>query len=141
MSKTQEQKEAIKAKAKQKKLEKQELLDLELEADDNEISINAAADENSNDININKYSKPITDIKDIFWDIVKRALRTGKADGLEHFIKYLKNKPIHIATICSGTESPIIAIMLIKQGKLAFHNKQSGTNHMQFSQSFSQIWP
>lgn len=55
---------------------------------------------------------PIHDIEDIFEDMAKKAIQQGLGKALEA----LKNQEIRVATMCSGTESPILALDLIFNG-------------------------
>jgi len=52
---------------------------------------------------------PIHSLPDIFLDLVKRA------PNLELLAKTLQDRPLRIATMCSGTESPILAWRLIER--------------------------
>jgi hypothetical protein len=55
---------------------------------------------------------PLHDIHHIFEDLTLRAVELGLCDAL----KTLAGRPINVATMCSGTESPLIALNLISQG-------------------------
>jgi hypothetical protein len=65
-------------------------------------------------IGVDEALKPICDIKDIFGDITDKACKLG----LEKVITHLKGRRLKIATMCSGTESPLLAIQLVSDGKL-----------------------
>ncbi|KAI9820425.1 MAG: hypothetical protein M1832_003758 [Thelocarpon impressellum] len=52
---------------------------------------------------------PMHDIVDIFDDLTKNAVRLGLKDAVEH----LGSHKLRVATMCSGTESPILALDLI----------------------------
>ena len=52
---------------------------------------------------------PISNIEEIFADL------TSRADGLKELVDSLDGKPLKIATMCSGTESPILALGLIAE--------------------------
>lgn len=54
---------------------------------------------------------PLSNIEDIFADMASRALKLGLGDALED----LHNRPINVATMCSGTESPLIALQLLSK--------------------------
>ncbi|TID22279.1 c-5 cytosine-specific dna [Venturia nashicola] len=66
---------------------------------------------------------PLNDIRDIFLDITKKALRTkpnvdlipGLKNDLGDVISYFKGTPLRVGTMCSGTESPILALKLVSQ--------------------------
>ena len=57
---------------------------------------------------------PLSTLDAIFHDLVSRA---WKLIPLEPAIHYLSTKQIHIATMCSGTESPLLAMNQIQDGK------------------------
>lgn len=59
-------------------------------------------------------SPPLHDIRDIFEDAVSNP-KTKEA--LLNAVKYFDGKPIRVATMCSGTESPLLALGLISDGK------------------------
>ncbi|KXT14985.1 hypothetical protein AC579_7740 [Pseudocercospora musae] len=52
---------------------------------------------------------PIFNIDDIFEDLTSRAL----ALGFDRTVHALFNRPIRVATMCSGTESPLLALGMI----------------------------
>lgn len=54
---------------------------------------------------------PISDIGEIFEDIAKKALDRG----LGKVSDYLQGRPLRVATMCSGMESPLLALQLIEQ--------------------------
>lgn len=66
---------------------------------------------------------PLNDIRDIFLDITKKALRTepdidlipGLKNDLKDVIDHFKGTPLRVGTMCSGTESPILALRLVQQ--------------------------
>ena len=53
---------------------------------------------------------PLHDIEDIFGDMTNRAFSFGLEDALKHF----NGAPLRVATMCSGTESPILAMGMIR---------------------------
>lgn len=55
---------------------------------------------------------PMTTIEDIFEDMGARALQMG----LSNVLKELEGHHINVATMCSGTESPILALDLLSKG-------------------------
>lgn len=79
---------------------------------------------------------PISDISDIFLDLTGKALRAteggpvlvkSKAKGqkpatvthdLNDVLKHINGRKLRVATMCSGTESPILALQLINDGRL-----------------------
>lgn len=56
---------------------------------------------------------PISDIREIFLDITLKALKEGLSGVIEKFV----GKQINVATLCSGTESPLLAMTLVQQCK------------------------
>jgi len=56
---------------------------------------------------------PIHNLKDIVTDITKKSL---KYEGTMKMIQHLKNREIRVATMCSGTESPLLALEMIFDG-------------------------
>ena len=57
--------------------------------------------------------RPIHEIEDIFEDM---AIRAGQLD-LENALEKLQGREIRVATMCSGTESPLLALDLIFTGR------------------------
>lgn len=62
---------------------------------------------------IDENAPPMTDIKEIFKDIMKKALKMGFGNCLDE----LQRRSLNVATLCSGTESPILALNMINEGK------------------------
>jgi len=54
---------------------------------------------------------PLFEVKDIFTDATKKAL----ALGLDKSIKNLFGRRLRVATMCSGTESPLLALQMISE--------------------------
>jgi hypothetical protein len=65
-------------------------------------------------IGINEELRPICEIKDIFGDITDNACELG----LNKVIDHLKGRKLKIATMCSGTESPLLAFQLVSDGRV-----------------------
>jgi hypothetical protein len=64
---------------------------------------------------------PISDINDIFEDMVKN-LETIKVKNMEHLsikkaVEHIGSHKLRVATMCSGTESPILALDLVSESK------------------------
>ncbi|KAJ5933706.1 C-5 cytosine methyltransferase [Penicillium verhagenii] len=55
---------------------------------------------------------PMTTLEEIFTDLAQKALSLGLLDVL----KRLNGRPLRVATVCSGTESPLLAIEMIQKG-------------------------
>ncbi|MCJ1389784.1 hypothetical protein MMC18_002641 [Xylographa bjoerkii] len=85
----------------------------------------AAADEPSG--YVNQELRPMHDIAEIFADLTGKALATGLSDALKH----LGSQKLKVATMCSGTESPILALRMIRE-----HLMASG-HHFNFHHVFS----
>lgn len=56
--------------------------------------------------------RPINEIRDMFSDLVEKA----RGLGLGNSPLFSNRRPIRIATMCSGTESPLLACRLIAKG-------------------------
>ncbi|KAF2772471.1 hypothetical protein EJ03DRAFT_324490 [Teratosphaeria nubilosa] len=52
---------------------------------------------------------PLHEIDEIFVDMTERALKMGLGRATTH----LKARPLRVATMCSGTESPILAMQMV----------------------------
>ena len=63
---------------------------------------------------INERAPPLSNPSDIFEDLLERALQQGFRGPLA----FLAGRKVKIATMCSGTESPILACRLIADGEL-----------------------
>jgi hypothetical protein len=59
---------------------------------------------------------PLHDIQSIFNDLTLNAVELGLCDALAK----LAGRPINVATMCSGTESPLIALDCISQGMFMY---------------------
>ena len=53
---------------------------------------------------------PLSGIDEIFADLTSRAVDLGLTKTLQH----LQNRPLRVATMCSGTESPLLALQMIQ---------------------------
>lgn len=56
---------------------------------------------------------PLHTLTDIFADMASNALKMG----FEHVLSRLGSRPLRVATMCSGTEAPLLALELIQTGK------------------------
>ncbi|KAJ5485617.1 hypothetical protein N7539_005605 [Penicillium diatomitis] len=54
---------------------------------------------------------PMHKLEDIYKDIAERAMRLG----LGRFLKHIGKRPLRVATACSGTESPILALEMLRK--------------------------
>jgi hypothetical protein len=82
-------------------------------------STNAKPKTSKRDLDLNL--PPLTHIQDIFLDITKKAL----ALGLDKAIDLLNGGDLKVGTMCSGTESPLLALRLVQQ--CLQNNLNSGT--------------
>lgn len=55
----------------------------------------------------------MSNLEEIFTDIAQKAMGLG----LELVLKRLDGRPLRVATVCSGTESPLLALEMIQHGK------------------------
>jgi len=55
---------------------------------------------------------PMHKLEDIYQDMTAKALPLGLADVLS----ILRDRPLRVATVCSGTESPLMALEMIQKG-------------------------
>ena len=59
---------------------------------------------------------PMSNLKDIYRDLVVRSLR----GGLDDVVERLGGNVIKVATLCSGTESPLLAMQMLAEGACHF---------------------
>lgn len=57
---------------------------------------------------------PIHDLKKIFEQITLHAVQK---DGFKEFLNTLNGRELRVATVCSGTESPILALEMVVSGE------------------------
>ena len=62
---------------------------------------------------IDQSKEPLHDISDIFADMTQKAVDVGFKD----VIRYLGKQKLKVATMCSGTESPLLALGMIRDGE------------------------
>ncbi|KAI9724728.1 MAG: hypothetical protein M1812_000003 [Candelaria pacifica] len=71
---------------------------------------------------------PIHDIEEIFDDMVQNAKKHTSIDSaIKHMADHRKSQKLRVATMCSGTESPILALDLIASAK---HNQTLEMEHV-----------
>lgn len=56
---------------------------------------------------------PIYDLKEIFDVITNRALE----NGLRSFLDHMGSRKLRVVTMCSGTESPILALEMVANSR------------------------
>ena len=67
-------------------------------------------------VGIDENLQPLCKIEEIFVDMTARACKLGFGKVVNH----LKNRKLRVATMCSGTESPILALRLVSDGGVYF---------------------
>ncbi|KAJ8114408.1 hypothetical protein OPT61_g3697 [Boeremia exigua] len=68
---------------------------------------------------------PLDNISDIVADMASRSLELGLRDALLH----LKGQPINVATMCSGTESPLIFLQMLAEALESMGETSFNVNH------------
>ena len=69
---------------------------------------------------------PISAIDDIFLDITTRALQFD----LSKAIKHLGQRPLRVATMCSGTEAPLLSLKLVERALKHLHQPTLNIEHV-----------
>ena len=67
---------------------------------------------------------PIHDIATIFSDMVART------PEMKSVTKHLNGRPLRVATMCSGTESPLLALEMIRRSIEAQYGVNLGVEHV-----------
>jgi hypothetical protein len=62
---------------------------------------------------LNTNLPPLSNIDEIFADLTQRAL----GQGLDKFLKGIGSRAIKVATLCSGTESPLLALQMVQESE------------------------
>lgn len=62
---------------------------------------------------INEKLPPISNIVEIFDDLTRKAMDLGLGKAIQH----LGSRKLKLATMCSGTESPLLALQLVSESK------------------------
>jgi hypothetical protein len=101
----------------------------------NQINDDAPEVVRSSPINQGKRSKPgldtslppIFELSDIFDDIGGHAIQLG----FKAYLHHMGSRKLRVVTMCSGTESPLLALEMISDGKSAMycHWKAKLTSH------------
>jgi hypothetical protein len=82
-------------------------------------SKNKKTGEQKGNLTWNKWNlPPLNNIEEIFGDMAAKAAQMGINSELEK----LRGRAINVATMCSGTESPLIALEMISKGKHRLQN-------------------
>ncbi|TKA65822.1 hypothetical protein B0A49_06247, partial [Cryomyces minteri] len=69
---------------------------------------------------------PMSDIEEIFEDITSKALE----NGFRGFVEQLEARPLRVATMCSGTESPLLALQLVAQSLSRMNESTFDIDHL-----------
>lgn len=69
---------------------------------------------NARGFHIDESLPPLSDLNAIFHDMVSKACTKIP---LEEALEHLSQKQVNVATMCSGTESPLLALSKIQNGK------------------------
>lgn len=56
---------------------------------------------------------PMYSLEEIYSDFAAKAMSLG----FEEVLKHIGDRPLRVGTVCSGTESPIMAMELLQKGK------------------------
>jgi hypothetical protein len=64
---------------------------------------------------LDRHLPPISDLTEIFDDIGRRAIELG----FNAYLGHMKSRRLRVVTMCSGTESPLLALEKIADGKPA----------------------
>ena len=90
------------------------------DADDNEEQEPVQQPEDGADMNalvpyngLNENLPPMSNIHDIFADLTKNALDRG----LREFLEALGSGQLKVSTLCSGTESPLLALQMVQDSE------------------------
>lgn len=55
-------------------------------------------------------------LSDIYQDMTRRAMELGLGDVIEH----LGGRALRVVTVCSGTESPLLALEMVQKSKISW---------------------
>ncbi|KAK5166378.1 hypothetical protein LTR04_000638 [Oleoguttula sp. CCFEE 6159] len=69
---------------------------------------------------------PMSDIEEIFENITSKALESG----FRGFVEQLEARPLRVATMCSGTESPLLALQLVAQSLSRMNESTFDIDHL-----------
>ncbi|EFE36108.1 SNF2 family helicase, putative [Trichophyton benhamiae CBS 112371] len=69
---------------------------------------------------------PICKIEDIFEDLTAQALE----NGFDSFLKHIGSRELRVATMCSGTESPLLALEMIQSSLRQLTGKTFRLHHL-----------
>ncbi|PYH43146.1 putative SNF2 family helicase [Aspergillus saccharolyticus JOP 1030-1] len=69
---------------------------------------------------------PMYNLDDIFQSIAQRAMELG----LDKYLSHVGSRPLRVVTVCSGTESPLLALELLQENLRKFHNRELAFEHL-----------
>ncbi|WPH00344.1 Hypothetical protein R9X50_00316900 [Acrodontium crateriforme] len=69
---------------------------------------------------------PLSNIPDIFSDITTKGIKNGLVDVVNH----LGNRPLKVGTMCSGTESPLLALSMIQESLATLCGQSFAIEHL-----------
>ncbi|KAL4749268.1 hypothetical protein BDW72DRAFT_194991 [Aspergillus terricola var. indicus] len=69
---------------------------------------------------------PLYKLNDIFKSLTERAIDLG----LDKVLAHLGNRRLRVATVCSGTESPLLALELVKENLQKYFNRDLDFKHL-----------
>ncbi|KAI5294006.1 hypothetical protein KEM52_004868 [Ascosphaera acerosa] len=75
---------------------------------------------------LNRKLPPLSTIEDIFDDLAKKAMRLG----FEKFLDHLQARELKVATMFSGTESPLLALDMLKTSLQRVFGRTFKLHHM-----------
>ena len=79
--------------------------------------------------------EPISEPQDMFDDMVRRANKSAAIKGkkgVSQLLEHVGDRPIRVATMCSGTESPVLALKMIAKAA-----KNQGLGDLRIEHVFS----
>ena len=79
--------------------------------------------------------EPISEPQDMFEDMVRRANESAAIKGkkgVSQLLEHVGDRPIRVATMCSGTESPVLALKMIAKAA-----KNQGLGDLRIEHVFS----
>jgi len=79
--------------------------------------------------------EPISEPQEMFDDMVRRANESAAIkdkEGVTKFLNHVGDRPIRVATMCSGTESPVLALKMIAKAA-----KDQGLGDLRIEHVFS----
>ncbi|KAL4878957.1 hypothetical protein BJY04DRAFT_229492 [Aspergillus karnatakaensis] len=69
---------------------------------------------------------PLYKLSDIYKSLTERAMELGLGDVISH----LGDRQLRVVTVCSGTESPLLALEMVKENLQKHHNLTLNVKHL-----------